>query len=68
MRVERPDGHRLAEHLLQAERLAAELERSVATGDPPDLVFHGQGPVRVHLDEIRLAGEAELVRPERQCP
>src|SRR4051812_24539540 len=65
--VDRAARHRLAVHLLQAERLSTELEVGVVTTPPADLVLDGVGAVGARLDDIGLTAQAEPFRPERDA-
>ena len=56
---------RRAEHLLQAERLRAELECRVAAADAANLVLDGHWALRMKLDDIGFACQAVLVGPQR---
>ena len=57
--------HRLAEHLLEAEGLRAELDCRVPAARGTDLVLDWIGTVTAQLHDVRPAAEVQPVGPQR---
>jgi len=65
VRVDGTARHGAAEHLFQAQRLSAKLQRRVFPPTFADLVLHRIWPVRSELDQVGLATYAQALGPQR---
>src|SRR6187551_2573351 len=67
MSVDGAAWHGLPQHLLQAERLRAQLQVGVRAMPPADLMLHWVRTVSAQLDNIGFASETVPLRPERDA-